>query len=126
MLSHALSAQLRPLLITNTWMELTMTIANADTHDLIPLNRAVRQEVPGSPSVSTVWRWATKGLLGETDESPRIKLEVLYSGSRPYTTKQAIREFLERATTARLARIERTQQQSAEVSDAELDDAGLR
>ena len=102
-----------------------MTIADADTHDLIPLNRAVRQEIPGSPSVTTVWRWATKGLLGETDDAPRIKLEVLYSGSRPYTTKQAIREFLERATVARLSRIERTQQQSADVSDADLAAAGL-
>lgn len=106
-------------------MELHMNIANADTGDLIPLNRAVRQEIPGNPSVSTVWRWATKGLLGETDEAPRIKLEVLYSGSRPYTTRQAIREFLQRATAARLARIERTQQGVSDPTDAELAAHGL-
>lgn len=102
-----------------------MTIANALTDDLISLNQAARHEIPGTPSVSTVWRWTTKGFAPAIDGEPRIKLEVLYVGSRPHTTKIAIREFLERATAARLARIERTQQRCADVSDTELLEAGL-
>lgn len=102
-----------------------MPIATAHTDDLIPLNQAARHEIPGTPSVSTVWRWTTRGLAPAIDGEPRIKLEVLYVGNRPHTTKQAIREFLERATAARLARIELTQQRCADVSDSDLAAAGL-
>jgi hypothetical protein len=102
-----------------------MPIANAPTDDLMPLNQAIRQEIPGHMAPSTPWRWATRGLAPATDGEPRIKLEVLYVGNRPHTTKQAIREFLQRATAARLARMEGRQQRCADVSDADLDAAGL-
>jgi hypothetical protein len=102
-----------------------MSIAKANTHDLIPLNQAIREEIPTAVAISTVWRWATKGLAPATDGDPRIKLAVLYVGNRLHTTKAAIREFLELATKARLARIELKQQRCLEVSDQDLAAAGL-
>ena len=102
-----------------------MSVADADTSELLPLKRAIQQEIPIAVAISTVWRWATKGLLPGKDGEPRIKLEVLYVGNRPHTTRQAVRDFLSRATQARLARIESNQQRCHDVSDAELAAAGL-
>ena len=102
-----------------------MPIANAETKDLIPLYQAIRTELPSEPSPATVWRWVTRGLAPAHDRDLRIKLEVLYVGSRPYTTKAAIRDFIDRATQARLQRMERTQQRHVDVTEAELAAAGL-
>lgn len=102
-----------------------MPIANAETRDLIPLYQAVRSEISGEPSTPTVWRWVTRGLAPANDGESRIKLEVLYIGSRPHTTRAAIREFIDRATQARLQCQERSQQRHVDVSEAELEAAGL-
>ncbi len=103
-----------------------MSIANAETKDLLPLNQAVRTEIPGNTSISTAWRWVTRGLVPANDGEPRIKLAVLYVGNKPYTTRTAIRDFMDRSTQARLARMARTQQQRADdVTDDELDAVGL-
>ena len=103
-----------------------MSIANAETKDLIPLNQAVRTEIPGEPSVSTAWRWITRGLAPADDGEPRIKLAVLYVGNKPFTTRNAIREFIDRATQARMARMARTQQLRADdVTQGELQAVGL-
>lgn len=102
-----------------------MSIANAETKDLIPLNQAVRTEIPGEPSVSTAWRWITRGLAPADDGEPRIKLAVLYVGNKAYTTRNAIRDFIDRATQARLARMERTQQRADDVTTDELAAVGL-
>ncbi len=102
-----------------------MSVADADTSELLPLKRAIQQEIPTAVAISTVWRWATKGLAPAKDGDPRIKLEVLYVGNRPHTTRQAVRDFLSRATQARLARIESNQQRCLDGSDAELAAAGL-
>ena len=102
-----------------------MSIANAETKDLILLNQAIRTEIPGEPSISTAWRWVTRGLAPADDGDPRIKLAVLYVGSKPYTTRDAIRDFINRATQARLARMARTQQRADDVTDDELAAAGL-
>jgi hypothetical protein len=91
----------------------------------LPLKKAIQLEVPTAVAISTVWRWATKGLSAATDSEPRIKLEVLYVGNRPYTTRPAVRDFLSRATKARLARIEAHQQRDRDVTDEELADVGL-
>ncbi|MCA9065979.1 MAG: hypothetical protein KDA96_23080 [Planctomycetaceae bacterium] len=103
-----------------------MSIANAETKDLIPLNQAIRTEIPGEPSASTTWRWITRGLAPADDSEPRIRLAVVFVGRQCFTTRSAIREFMERATQARLARMARTQQRSTDVTDAELTAAGLR
>ncbi len=102
-----------------------MNIANAETNDLIPLNQAVRTEIPGKTSISTAWRWVTRGLVPANDGEPRIKLAVLYVGNKPYTTRTAIRDFIDRSTQARLARIARTQQRADDVTDDELQSVGL-
>lgn len=102
-----------------------MSIANAETKDLIPLNQAIRTEIPGEPSLSTAWRWVTRGLAPANDSEPRIKLAVLYVGNKPFTTRIAIREFIDRATQARLERMARTQQQAGDVTVSELKAVGL-
>ena len=102
-----------------------MSIADAETKDLIPLNQAIRAEIPGTPSISTTWRWITRGLAPADDGEPRIKLAVLYVGNKPFTTRKAIRDFIERATESRLARMARTQQRATDVTDDELAAAGL-
>jgi hypothetical protein len=102
-----------------------MSIEFAETKDLIPLNEAVRTEIPGSPSISTAWRWITRGLAPAHDGEPRIKLAILYAGNKPFTTRKVIREFIERATQARLARMQRTQSKADDVTDEELAAVGL-
>ena len=102
-----------------------MSIADAETKDLIPLNPAIRTEIPGEPSVSTAWRWVTRGLAPADDGEPRIKLSVLYVGNKAYTTRNAIRDFIDRATQARLARMARTQQRADDVTTDELEAVGL-
>jgi hypothetical protein len=72
---------------------------------------------------STIFRWITKGLEGP--DGNRIRLQVWYVGRQPHTTNSAIRAFLDSVTAARLERSRRTQQGLAEVTDAELDAAGL-
>ena len=102
-----------------------MDISKAETKDLMPLNQAVRTEIPGQPSVSTAWRWITRGLAPAVDGEPRIRMAVLYVGNKPYTTVAAIRDFLDRATQARLSRMARTQQRADDVTDEELESVGL-
>ena len=102
-----------------------MSIEFTETRDLIPLNEAVRTEIPGSPSISTAWRWITRGLAPAHDGEPRIKLAILYAGNKPFTTRNAIREFIERATKARLARMARTQKRASDATAAELASVGL-
>lgn len=102
-----------------------MSIANAETKDLIPLNQAVRTEIPGARSISTTWPWITRGLAPAEDSEPPIKLAVLYVGNKPFTTRNAIREFIDRATQARLARMARTQQRADDVTTDELEAVGL-
>jgi Protein of unknown function (DUF1580) len=103
-----------------------MQIANTDLQDLIPLNQAIRNELPGNPSPTTVWRWATRGVAPANPGEDRIKLEVLYCGRRPYTTRKAIHDFLQRATESRLARIEGRLRLCSDASDEEIDAAGLK
>lgn len=103
-----------------------MSISNSPTSELLPLKKAIQSEIPSAVAISTVWRWATKGLAPAHDGEPRIKLEVIYVGNRPHTTRQAIRDFLHRATEARLARIESNRQRGHDVTDAELIAAGLK
>lgn len=83
-----------------------MSQQNTDTRGLVPLSEAARTLFPGAPRPSTVWRWATRGLISADPADPRIKLEIVYCGKRPYTTALAVRSFLDAVTAARLARIE--------------------
>lgn len=55
---------------------------------LISLAQAT-QLVPGSVHLSTIWRWAIRGVRGQ-------KLRTRLIGGRRFTTASDIREFLER------------------------------
>ena len=67
----------------------------------------------------------TRGLAPENSGEPRIKLAVLYVGNKAYTTRNAIRDFIDKATQARLARMARTQQRADDVTTSELEAVGL-
>jgi hypothetical protein len=99
-------------------------VANDSNPDkLIPVNKAVSDLSGKRVNPSTIFRWMTKGLEGL--DGSRIRLQVWFVGRQPHTTHAAIRAFLDAVTTARLERSRRTQQRTAEVTDAELDAAGL-
>jgi len=93
---------------------------------LVTLTEARSQYIPRSGNgkavnPSTLWRWIRQGLKGLDGE--RIRLEVLYRGSTPMTSPEAIRRFFDSVTEARLAR---TLDDHDHVTDDELSAAGLK
>jgi hypothetical protein len=103
-------------------------IATAATDDsspdkMIPVNKAVSDVSGKRVNPSTIFRWMTKGLEGL--DGNRIRLQVWYVGRIPHTTNAAIRKFVAEQTAAKLERSRRAKQGAAEVTDAELDAAGL-
>ena len=74
-------------------------------------------------SASTIWRWVRKGLAGTDGE--RIRLSVVYCGSRPHVTRDAIDDFFERVTEARLANQLRSTATATDPTREELESAGL-
>jgi hypothetical protein len=96
--------------------------------DLAPLSVAREKYIPRNPNgrpvnPSTVWRWIRKGLEGLDGE--RIRLQVVYRGNAPYVTAEAVQQFFAAMTHARLERMRRTLERSADVTEAELAAAGL-
>jgi hypothetical protein len=59
--------------------------------DVIRLNE-VPHEIPGRVDVSTVWRWAQRGVGG-------VKLETVKVGGKKLTSRQALSRFI--AATSR-------------------------
>jgi hypothetical protein len=100
-----------------------ISAAGSNADKLIPVNNAVSDLVRKRVNPSTIFRWITKGMEGL--DGKRIRLQVWYVGRQPHTTHAAIRTFLDAVTAARLERSRRTQQGTAEVTDAELNAAGL-
>jgi hypothetical protein len=90
---------------------------------LLPVNRAVKEEIPGTFSPATVTRWGNKGLLGR--DVQRIRLQIWMVGRVPHTTRAAIAEFLTELTAARKVDQKRDTTEFATASDAELAAAGL-
>lgn len=95
---------------------------------LVDLTTARKDHIPrrsdGKPvAPSTIWRWVRKGLEGADGE--RIKLEVIYVGNRPFVTRNAIDDFFQAVTEAKLERHRRAEELAADVSDDELASAGL-
>ena len=72
---------------------------------------------------STLFRWIHKGLEGLDGE--RIKLSVTYAGNRPHVTKNAIDDFFQAVTAAKLERHRRAEELAADVTADELAAAGL-
>ena len=90
---------------------------------LIPLNTAIREELPGDTSPATAARWATKGLKGQ--DGKRIRLQIWMVGRVPHTTRAAIAEFLKQVTAARTAQLERNESGILTATDTDLKNAGL-
>ena len=63
---------------------------------VIPLSQS-KSKLPGSPSKSTVSRWAKRGVRGKKSGTV-IKLEVAYIGTTPYTSLEAFERWSERVT----------------------------
>ena len=96
--------------------------------ELVDLTTARKELIPRQPNgkpvnPSTVWRWNRKGLEGV--DGQRIKLEIVYVGSRPFVTRNAIDDFFQAITEAKLERHRRAEELAADVSDDELQAAGL-
>jgi hypothetical protein len=78
-------------------------------------------DVPGTPHVSTLIRWALRGLKG-------IKLETVVVGGRRYTSVEAIRRFLARLNEPRSASrapLPERRQQEVERAERRLDAEGI-
>lgn len=98
---------------------------NAEPVDLATARKTLIPRPAGKPvNPSTVWRWIRKGLEGI--EGERIKLEVIYVGSRPFVTPNAIDDFSQAVTYAKLERHRRAEELATDVTEDELAAAGLR
>ncbi len=60
--------------------------------DALSLSEAAKA-IPGRPHVSTLWRWATRGVRG-------VRLRTFVIGGRRFTDVAAIEEFIRRTTAA--------------------------
>jgi hypothetical protein len=65
---------------------------NIALEKLFPLNR-LREEIPGRPNLSTLWRWRLKGVRG-------VKFEVVVAGGRVYSSREAVKRFIAATTAA--------------------------
>ncbi|APZ94624.1 hypothetical protein [Fuerstiella marisgermanici] len=102
-----------------------MVTQNAEPVDLATARKTLIPRPAGKPvNSSTVWRWIRKGLEGA--ERARIKLEVIYVGSRPFVTPNAIDDFSQAVTEAKLERHRRAEELATDVTEDELAAAGLR
>ncbi len=84
------------------------------TGELAHVATVAKRRTGKRPSSATVWRWCRKGLRGGT-----IKLEAIFHSGYWQTTPAAFDAFLVVQTQAALS------QETADVSDAELEAAGL-
>ena len=94
-----------------------------DSDPLQPVELALKSVTQWRPSPSTRQRIITQGLSGM--DGQRIRLEVVYVGRKPHTTRAAVLRWLDAVTQARLAKIDRKRNHGEDVSDDELRAAGL-
>lgn len=88
----------------------------------VPISAAPKH-VPGRPHAATIFRWHQRGIKG-------VRLETYVVGGKRYTSKEALRRFIERTTEARDgAPVEQapSRRRQAEISkaEAELAAAGI-
>jgi hypothetical protein len=96
--------------------------------ELVTLDYARKHLIPrrsdGKPvNPSTAWRWIRKGLEGL--DGDRIKLAVTYAGSRPCVTAEALNKFFAAVTDAKLERHRRVLELRSDVTEVDLQSAGL-
>ncbi len=61
-------------------------------HETMRLLSRAPKDVPGRPSISTLMRWASKGIRG-------VVLETVLIGGRRYTSVEAIGRFVRRLSS---------------------------
>jgi hypothetical protein len=69
-----------------------LIVIDIGAESLLTLSKAAGV-LPGQPHVSTLFRWATRGVRG-------VKLETCLLGGRRYTSRQALQRFSSAATGA--------------------------
>ena len=77
--------------------------------------------LPGSPHISTIWRWVNRGCRG-------VKLETLLIGGKRFTSHEALQRFVNAGTSAaegQQAPTQATADRMRPAANAELDEAGL-
>ena len=84
-------------------------IARTDdtAHELMPVNTAIRDVINDNANPTKIWRWTTRGLAGTN--GTRIRLKVWFVGRKQYTTRNAVREFMDAVTAARMSRVAGTE-----------------
>ncbi len=91
-------------------------------HETMRLLTQAAKDVPGRPSISTLMRWASKGIRGVT-------LETVLIGGRRYTSVEAIGRFVRRLSSSPTETESPPRPQNLNHSDLstqqELDAAGL-
>src|SRR5262245_28338744 len=92
------------------------------TEELISLADAAKS-LPGRPSITTIWRWRSRGIAG-------VRLETICVGGRTYTSREALASFLERVTAAKSgqpipSRTNRQREAQQRAARKQLQDAGL-
>ncbi len=101
-----------------------MDAVRKDTDDeLIPVKLAVSELTGERISAATRWRWTNRGLLGRDGE--RIRLEVQFVGRQPFTTRKLFRSWIDQVTRARMSRLDSLDESITDVTEAELQNAGL-
>jgi hypothetical protein len=91
--------------------------------DVSKLQQLNKIQIPGNPNPSTRWRWMTTGAAGIDGE--RIKLQCWFVANRPFTTDEAVSDFLAKCTEAQEAKAQRRSARTADVTRAEMAEVGL-
>jgi|694.fasta_scaffold102290_3 hypothetical protein len=86
--------------------------------ELIDLNEARRNVIPKKNRRPVSYQAVKRWILDGPEE---LRLEAVYCGRTPYTSKEAVARFLRKNTEAKLAK----KRLSTPASDQELRDAGL-
>lgn len=82
---------------------------------LLTLSEAARR-LPGRPHLSTVWRWATRGVGPR-----RTRLDTVRIGGRRYTSAQALSRFVAAISSdATESAMSSTDDGTAEAADREM------
>lgn len=93
------------------------------TEDILPLSKAAREKVlkhhGRPPHISTLYRWATRGIRG-------VRLETLLIGGARCTTRQAIYRFIERTNEVEGKPVAAaSRRHSLDAAEDELNRAGM-
>lgn len=92
-----------------------------NTESLVSMTEAAKDKSLGRPSVTTLWRWRTKGAGGR-------KLETVKIGGTVFTSREAIERFVQHGEDQKPAppmRTTKQRQRAIEAAERELEEAGI-